>query len=111
MSYWIYLEDSNGETFELDLPHTEGGTYVLGGTTSTELNVTYNYAGKFNFKGLDKRFARDTLIELEKAVLQFSKGPDDSKDYWQPTDGNVMRACGCLLAFAKQHPEGIWRVS
>jgi len=111
MSWWIYLEDENGQTCELDVPHTEGGTYVVGGTAFAELNVTYNYSKKFKFPDLHGRLARETINELKEAVERLSKGPDDSKDYWQPTDGNVMRACGCLLAFAEEHPEGVWRVS
>ena len=111
MSWWVYLEDANGQTCELSSPHSEGGTYCLGGTTQAEINVTYNYGGKFNFRSLHQRAARDTIPELKAAVQRLAAGPDDNKDYWAPTDGNVMRACGSLLAFAEQHPEGIWRVS
>jgi hypothetical protein len=111
MSWWIYLLDEQGQTCELSMSHTEGGTYVLGGTSSADLNVTYNYGGKFDFKSLAGRVARDTIPELKTAVDKLAKGPDNSNDYWEPTDGNVMRACGCLLSFAEQHPEGIWKVS
>jgi hypothetical protein len=111
MSYWIYLLDANEQTCELSMPHTEGGTYQVGGTTLAELNVTYNYCDKFNFKGLHQRVAQDTIPELKEAVQRLAEGPDDSDDYWKETDGNVMRACGCLLSFAEQHPEGVWNVN
>ena len=46
MSVWIRLEDLQGRTLEAER-HEEGGTYVVGGTTECELNVTYNYSGLY----------------------------------------------------------------
>ena len=46
MSYDLEMVDKNEKVFELDktLPEEEcGGTYPLGGSTTTELNITYNY--------------------------------------------------------------------
>ena len=45
MSFWVSLIGTNGEPLNVDR-HSEGGTFVLGGTSDAELNVTYNY-GKF----------------------------------------------------------------
>ena len=55
MSWWVYLVDNlekfKGEDFEDAVceveAHSEGGTYVVGGTNSAELNITWNYGGFF----------------------------------------------------------------
>ena len=45
-------------------PFEDGGTYALGGTTDCELNVTYNYSDKFNFRALDGKTAVETTLTL-----------------------------------------------
>lgn len=107
--------------------HAEGGTYVMGGTDEAELNVTYNYGRHFHeawekaggtFDGdgdgslgsmLGEKRAGDTIELLARAVeiLGTARGPD----YWEATPGNAGVALEQLLGWARQHPDGIWRVS
>jgi hypothetical protein len=107
MSYWIALEDENGpvqvESFE------DGGTYVVGGSTEADLNVTYNYARHFPFRDLHGQKARDTGELLLAAVQRL--GTECDPDYWAPTEGNTGHACSILLAWAEQHPDATWRVN
>jgi hypothetical protein len=107
MSWWISLNE-NGQPLEVSR-HAEGGTFLLGGTTEADLNVTYNYGKHFIFKKLDGRTGLDTTKELEEAVQSLGIARD--KDYWSPTAGNVGFACSILLDWAKQYPNGVWRVS
>jgi hypothetical protein len=93
----------------------EGGTYVLGGTTQAELNVTYNYAehmwkhlGEGGLKALHGKKAQDTIETLSKAVEAL--GTDRDSDYWKSTPGNAGFALSILLSWAKLHPEGEWDV-
>jgi hypothetical protein len=110
MSYWISLRDKEDHIPDVDR-FDEGGTHQVGGSTEADLNVTYNYAGKFYFRGLHGRAAKDTIPEMEEAVKRLEVGPDDSDDYWQPTDGNVCRAVRTLLMWAKQYPDHKWNVN
>ena len=87
----------------------QGGTYIIGGTTNAELNVTFNYANHFNFRGLDGREAKLTIPELEEVVEKL--GTERASDYWSPTTGNVGYACSLLLKMAKDLPTHIWEVN
>lgn len=124
MSYWVYLEDKDGNVLQVP-PHSEGGTYVQCGTASAELNVTYNYAGQFAKVNLDfhegdpigrdgktaihgKR-AGDLIPQLRDAVLALGRHP--SSNYWDSTPGNAGYALSILLGWAELHPDGIFRVS
>jgi len=110
MSWWVSLENEEGELFEVD-EKVYGGTYEVGGTLAlTTLNVTYNYSTLFQFKKeLNGKKASDTLSRLEEMVnvLGFSQ----DKDYWASTPGNVGYACLVLLGWAREFPKGIWRVN
>lgn len=109
MSYDVYLENAGPvESFE------EGGTYALGGTDQPELNVTYNYSEvyrllDFGLRDLDGKRADDTLPTLQRIVDKL--GTKTYPDYWAPTPGNAGKALARLLSWAKQYPDGIWRVS
>ena len=112
MSYWIYLE-KDGKTVEVD-NHSEGGTYVLGGTTEADMSVTYNYSMVtipvgFRFSGLHDVSAADSIPTLERVVKELGTEQDD--DYWAPTPGNAGYAANILLKWARQHPDAVWRVS
>lgn len=116
MSYWVYLEDENEKTLEVE-NHTEGGTYAMGGTNEAELNITYNYC-KFYYPLIDKdngiqyingKKAKDVINRLENTVDKL--GTKRDLDYWKPTEGNAGFAINILLGWAKEHPEGIFRVS
>lgn len=95
--------------------HSEGGTYVWGGTTSAEINITYNYSKYFSGLGPDGLHslsglqAGDTVSRLERVVAQLGTATDD--DYWKATPGNAGFVLSVLLEWARQHPDGTWRVS
>lgn len=116
MSFDVYLEDENGHPVSVDR-HSEGGTYVVGGTYEATLNITYNYSW-FYFNILDKEkglrwlnemVAKRTLRRLEAAVKIL--GTHKNENYWLDTPGNAGYALNILLGWAKQHPEGKWSVS
>lgn len=144
MSWWVYLVDTTAKPwcsygtpkdqfkpeYEGDEPcgkpcypkvevvrHSDGGTYVLGGTDEAELNVTYNYSPFYyraldNEKGLeslDGQKAKDVLQKLVSAVDAL--GTKRDKDYWSATPGNAGYALSILAAWAKQHPEAVFKVS
>ena len=81
----------------------EGGTYVLGGATEAQLNITWNYAF-FYYHFLDKeggirwlygKTGAETVGRLEKAVEIL--GTRQYKDYWADTPGNAGYALSVLL--------------
>ena len=122
MSWWARLEDpETGEVLNVE-QHSEGGTYMIGGTDRSELNVTYNYGVQFrkawpgNVSGsgalntmLDGRSGEETLPLLLEAVGYL--GTDRTRDYWAATPGNAGFALDILAKWAEQHPQGVWRVS
>ncbi len=109
MSYWISLHDKITDEI-LEVPSFEsGGTYVLGGSCEADLNVTYNYSKFFSFKGLHERNAGDTIKEIAFAVL--AMGTRKDADYWKATEGNAGYALNILMKWAKQYPDGIWKVN
>lgn len=108
MSWWVYLEDTQGIPVEVE-KHSEGRTYCLGGISSAVLNVTYNYEKHFDFKALHAQIASDTVEMLTELVAKY--GTQRDPDYWKSTEGNVGYTLSILLTWAKQHPNAIWRVS
>lgn len=113
MSWWIYLDDENGDVIDTNEVRHEGGTQVLGGCTEAELNVTYNYGCHFNFPELHGQSAK-----VAKALLiqKYDKLKDnEDNDYWKATEGNVKRAIKTLIGFAeytiKNNIEAFFRVS
>ncbi len=99
-------------------PHTEGGTYVLGGTMNADLNVTYNYGVEFyQAIGYDDNFAvwltnktgKEAAPLLEAAVAKL--GTIRSINYWDATPGNAGHALSILAKWARQHPTAVFRVS
>src|SRR5262245_5807380 len=113
MSWWIYLE-RNGEPVDVD-PFSEGGTRTLGGSTTAELNVTYNYGGVLTSKrlhateDLHARRAGELISRMSIAVELLGLTPDE--DYWKPTFGNVGRCINRLHSWAVRYPDAVWRVS
>lgn len=114
MSYWVYLMSKDGPVEVAN--HAEGGTYVLGGTPTAELNVTYNY-GKFfretlgeeGLRELHNQKASDVLPRLEQAVATL--GTERERDYWKATAGNAGYALSILLSWAKEYPDAVFEVS
>lgn len=114
MSWWISLKDNEND----ELPSTverfcEGGTYVLGGSTEAELNVTYNYSKYYEYaidKELSLRFlhgkkAKDVMHCLGRAIAKLGNKTDDN--YWKSTPGNAGHALSILLVWCKQNPNSI----
>jgi CO dehydrogenase/acetyl-CoA synthase epsilon subunit len=113
MSWWIYLEDENGNSLETDKIIQEGGIQVVGGTNKTTLNVTYNYGKHFCFKQLNRMPPNKAIPVLKEKIKTLND--DVSEDYWEPTEGNVKKTLNILLGFAeyavKQNISSIFRVS
>ena len=116
MGWWVYLNcPCCGRCYYLDESQQEGGTIVIGGSWETEMSVTYNYSKFFSpalghgFRELDDKKAGDTIDLLEKAVQEL--GTKQSPDYWEATKGNAGHILNIMLSWAKQFPDGVWRVS
>ena len=115
MSFDVSLEDDKGVVTVGS--HEEGGTYVQGGTSDAELNVTYNYSQHYcetldtvdGLRWLNGKAAKDCIDRLGKAIHHLGTAPDP--DYWKATPGNAGRALNILLLWAKQHPDAVFRVS
>lgn len=113
MSYDVILEE-NGEIVNVDR-HSEGGIICVGGSTTADLNITYNYVYFFRkslsprkgIRWLYGKKAKDTVKRLEKAVREL--GTKRDPDYWKATPGNAGYALSVLLRWAKQHPEAVWK--
>ena len=117
MSYDIFLNDPvSKDPIGIGFPHRiRGGTYQVGGATTLELNITYNYApifyrsdvfGEGGIRSLYGKTALESIPILERAIAALND--DIDPDYWKATDGNAKRALIQLLAFAKMRPDGIW---
>lgn len=112
MSYDLGLY-KDGESVDV-VKHSEGGTYVLGGTICAELNVTYNYAEYFylhldsekGIRWLYGQKASDTISRLAKAITELGTRRDP--DYWRATAGNAGYALSTLLIWAEQHLDAVW---
>lgn len=119
MSWWISL-NRHGEAVKVEA-FEDGGTYMLGGSTEADLNVTYNYSRLFYLSLHDEiaegvRFAdwltgktgREAIPALQKAVARL--GTDRDKNYWAPTPGNAGAALATLLRWAEAHPDAVFDV-
>ena len=112
MSFDVYLENAGPvERFE------DGGTYVLGGSDDASFNITYNYSPHYykhldpdnGLRAMDGQRAGDWEERLQGAVEIL--GTERHSDYWEPSEGNAGAALARLLEWARQYPEGVWRIS
>jgi len=115
MSYDIDLVDPvTKEVLELDSPHQmTGGTFQIGGTKELHLNITYNYGNilrkLFGEEGIRSFYGLSAMDTVGLLIVAIASLKDDvSKDYWEPTEGNVKQALLQLLTMAKLRPDGIW---
>ena len=124
MSWWVSLVDENEVPLKVSA-FQAGGTYVAGGSTDAELNITYNYSKLFarhlhedRLRWLHGKTGAETAQQLQVAVLTLSmeggalhgtSRPD--RDYWKPTHGNAAAALNILKTWALLHPHGVWRIS
>lgn len=116
MSWDVYLKNTDGKVVSVE-KFEEGGTYLVGGSTEANLNITYNYSW-FYYKCLDKKkglkwLSGKTSIgcidRLQAAVNEL--GTNRWKDYWTPTPGNAGYALSILLEWAKDNPDAIFEVN
>jgi hypothetical protein len=116
MSWDVELVDENGLAVDV-VSHKEGGIYAIGGDTSAELNVTYNYSSFYfqalnteeGLRWLDHRKAGDCSEALKQAVKILGRKRD--KDYWRATPGNAGHALWVLLSWATLYPNATFKVS
>lgn len=113
MSYDVSLVE-NDKNVRVS-PHTEGGTYVVGGSPEAQISITYNYAPFFckalHEEGLcflSGKKARDVTELLRKAIA--SLGVEQDPDYWASTPGNAGHALLILLDWALQYPDAVFEV-
>lgn len=115
MSHNIRLVQSDGSTAQV-VPHTEGGTYVLGGTTDAEMTVTYNYSPFYydtldddlGLRWLNGKQAGDTINRMLAAIGML--GCTRDKDYWARTPGNAGYALSILVKWADEYPDAHWEM-
>ena len=137
MSYDILLRDPvTKETVHFESPHQmTGGTFAVGGTTESWLNITYNYAkwyridGVFPDKGEDHngirsiyglsgadsipvlKHAIQTLENMDEDLIEEQKKEFEDHEvygYWIPTRKNAIKPLYQLLAMAKMRPDALW---
>ena len=113
MSYGVHLREPNSDICQVE-KHSEGGTYIAGGTTDAYLYITWNY-GEYFYEHVDKqqgirwlynKKAKDCIKRLEEAVKKL--GTERNNDYWAPTAGNAGYALSILLKWAKENPEAVF---
>lgn len=120
MSYDVRLVGADGETVQLPAKHDlRGGTYAVGGTRDAWVNITYNYGqlireafgnpeAKESVRQLYGMTAAGSIPFLEAALQRLPVEPP-SRDYWEPTPGNVRAALSDLLTLARRvPPESVW---
>ena len=120
MSYSVYL-NKNGVTVTVP-NHKAGPTYVLDGTRSAEMDVTYNYSkvysefpspieegARFNLRDFSGMSALASIPILDDMINVLGNEPDD--DYWKPTNGNAGNALAIMLYWARLHPYAVWSVN
>lgn len=108
MSWWVSITDPETDQYMVVEPFSEGGTYVMGGSSDADLNITYNYSPHYyrvldledGLRGLDGKDAAFALPILQKGVKAL--GTNDSDDYWESTEGNARRALLTLVEWCKQ---------
>jgi len=119
MSRWVYLRDRVTNDPVVVPIHSEGGTFVLGGTTTAELNITYNYGIHFRtavapdhgigLQALDGLSGK-AAIPILRAAIEKLGGDHPDPDYWKPTPGNAAHALNIMLEWSEAKPEGVWEI-
>ena len=101
MSYDISI--IGDDVFSPIVHHVKGGTYAVGGTSSLEFNITFNYSQAFQkafrdeegIKVLDGMACMEAIPLIVEAMKRL--GDDETDNYWDPTEGNAKRALEGLL--------------
>ena len=114
MGYDIQLVDEHGEIVQVER-FSEGGTQPIGGSTTADISITYNYS-KFFYDTIDKeqgirwiygRRAGDCIGKLLKAVHILGLYKDE--DYWKATPGNAGYILAILLKWAGKNKKAMFR--
>ena len=109
MGYDISLIGEDGESVQV-ARFFEGGVQPVGGSTTADISITYNYS-KFFYDNIDKkegirwiygRLAGNCIKKLEIAINWLGTHTDD--DYWAATPGNAGHMLGILVKWAIQYP-------
>ena len=111
MGYDISLVDANGESVQV-ARFFEGGVQPVGGSTTADISITYNYS-KFFHGTIDKeegirwiygRPAGECIEVLESAIVVLGtyRGSDD---YWTATAGNAGHILDLLVGWAASYPD------
>ena len=114
MGYDIQLVDEDGTPVQVKR-HTHSGTFVLGGTTSADISITYNYAPLFTdtldekdgIRFLYGKTAEMCIPKLHAAVREL--GTVRSDNYWSTCPGNAGHVLAILLSWAKDNPLAIFQ--
>ena len=123
MSWTIWLLNDKGQILHVKF-HNFGSTvevhidkvssYV--GTTEAEIDLTYNYS-PYYYQYIDKeeglrwiygKKAKETISRFESAIRHL--GVEQDRNYYKATPGNAGYALSILLSWAKEHPNGIWKI-
>jgi hypothetical protein len=107
----------DGETVFVEM-HTEGSTYLVGGSTEADIAITYNYSKTYRrayealeleYKGMcgmfENRVAGDCIPEFTAVVAYL--GTEKSQNYWDDTPGNAGHALSVVLGWCRQHPDAL----
>ena len=117
MSWTVYLVDPDeGSSLNSKNSIQEGGTQVVGGTNSCELNITYNYSPLYykvfpndeGLKWLEGKTGREVRDDLR--IIIECLGTKRNDDYWKPTMGNAGIALSILRGWAREHPDGVFKI-
>ena len=110
MGYDISLIGEDGESVQV-ARFSEGGVQPVGGSTTADISITYNYS-KILHDNLDMQFGirwlygkkyAECVDRLESAIKVL--GTDQDDDYWAATNGNVGHILEILLKWVTQYPE------
>lgn len=107
MSWWISVNDTDGHPIIVE-PFEAGGTYVMGGSSEADLNVTYNYSPHYyRVLGLEDGFRSLNGMKAEDAIPILTKGiealnDETDPDYWEPTEGNAKVALVIVKNWCEQ---------
>jgi len=114
MGYDISLIDKNGESVQVDR-FSEGGTQPVGGSTTADISITYNYS-KFFYDIIDEeqgirwiygRHAGDCIGKLIGAIHILGIYKDE--DYWKATPGNAGHILRTLVKWAGKNKNAVFR--
>ena len=117
MGYDISLIDANGDSVEVE-QFSEGGTQPIGGSTTADISITYNYY-KLLHDTIDKDEGIRWLygknyaqcverLELAIGALTLASSDPERANYWTATHENVRIVLALLLSWAEENPAAIF---